>query len=431
MVSFMLKFALFLLFPVLAFANIQSQTARPELGITEVTLTNGMRVCFKPTQFDEDEILIRLTARGGYASLPPSQRAAGELAALVAWESGLEGMSTDLLTAKIYEHSIELYVKVLPFHRVIEGATDSEGVAFFFDLAQRYATQKQLTHEGFNRVVAKEKEILKSKEQGRGSSLEEWSRLVHTQDIAALKPLSLQDLTSMEFDRAKQFFEEYFSNPAEFVCVVVGNFELEKLLPIVSRTLGAIPAKSSAAFSPQWPQFPEGVTIRGIPSSEKESLASLTYPLQPIRSPQQLLMAKLAAQVLETRLRCVAKDLSCSLELPLYPGLHLTWLSIQYRSPPTQVEKIKVLLSSEIERLSREGASERELSESWRQLREKERLWQQDNQYWLSHLSDYFLRGWDLQKTEEAQAAVPEGVKEQMRGLINPKQFSFIYTMPF
>ncbi len=422
-------------------SNILSQTAQPSLGIVELKLNNGMRVCLKPTAFDEDEVLIRFTARGGYADLPPDQRASGELAAQVAWESGLEGVSTDKLSALIYEHAIELYGKVMPYHRVIEGTTDVGGIECFFDLAKRYSTQKHFTREGFERVICNNREMIQAYERARLSPFEEWSRLVHTQEVAALKPLSLQDLSSMDFDRAKQFFEDYFSNPADFVCVIVGNFEVEKIVPLVSSYLGAIPIKNATRqHINQPPQFPEGVWIKRIPACyETESLASLTFPLAPIKDPKQLHFAKLIAQVLETRLRAIIDQqfgicLSASLELPLYPGLHLTWLSIQYRAPQAKIEAIKNRILDEINRALRDGPSEDELSCSWKLLRQKDELWQQDNQYWLSLLSDHLLRGWDWQEVQKAFSLEPAPgsgpFKEIMQTFLYSDHFSFIYTMP-
>ncbi|MCE5319066.1 MAG: insulinase family protein [Parachlamydia sp.] len=87
------------------------------------------------------------------------------------------------------------------------------------------------------------------REQARSTPAEEWSRLVHTQDVEALRPLTLQDLNSMEFARAQAFFAEYFSNPADFVCVIVGNFKIEEIVPVLVEDFGDIPSKGPTQFS--------------------------------------------------------------------------------------------------------------------------------------------------------------------------------------
>lgn len=301
---------------------IQSQTTHAELGITQITLRNGMRVCLKPTTFEEDEVLIRLTAKGGYAALPATQRAAGELAPQIAWESGLDGMSTDKLSALIYEHSIELYVKVLPYDRIIEGTTEAGGIKVFFDLVKRYSTQKQFTREGFDKISQMARDMIRSRTEERSSPVEEWMRVVHTQDVAALKPLSLQDLNTMEFERAKQFFEEYFSNPEDFICVVVGNFDVEAIAPLVSTYLGAIPTKSSnpAKSSAPAPAFPEGTVIKRIPSpGSTESLARLTFPRTPQRPQTAAYGCVDGSNSRDAPARCAGSKERCSSRTDCYP----------------------------------------------------------------------------------------------------------------
>lgn len=421
-------------------SSIKEKSTYKPLGITQVTLTNGMRICLKPTLFEEDEVLIRLTAPGGYAALPASQRAAAELSAQMAWESGLEGRSTDKLTALIYEHSIELYAKVLPYHRILEGTTESEGTKIFFDLVKGYSTEKKLTREGFERISKVAKELVRLREQARSSPAEEWSRLVHTQGVVPLKPLTLQDLNTMELARAQQFFAEYFSNPADFVCVIVGNFDVEAIIPQLVEDFGGIPSKgpTQLASAPP-PAFPERTLTKRIPApGSKECLARITFPLAPIQNPQQLRMASLMAQVMDTRLRPLisreVQEIASSLELPLYPDLNLTWLCIQFRCPPHKIETVQKAVIEEMKKMLAEGPSETELAVSWKQFRQKEGLWHNDNQYWLSALSDYFLRDWEweeLRKTVEVDT--PPAIQQfnqSIQTLLQPDHYSFVYLTP-
>lgn len=415
---------------------IISKKTIDELGITEVILDNGLRLCFKPTAYEEDEVLIRLTAEGGYAALSPAQRAAGELAAEMAWESGLEGMTTDQLTALIYAHSIELYAKILPYHRIIEGTTDKGGVELFFDLVKRYSLQKHFTREGFDKIVKKTKEFLRHREASRCSAKEEWMRAVHTQDVGVLNPLTLKDLDTMEFDQVKQFLEGYFFNPADFTCVIVGHFDLDEILSLACKYLGDVPRKerTTPMQAGSSPAFAEGVTKKRICSKDSESHARLTFPLAPLKSSKEMRTAKLMALIMETRLREKEKshELTVSLELPLYPSLDLTWLAIQYRASPQQVEAMETIILNEIKQLATKGTTEAELAASWALMRQREALWDKDNQYWLSLLSDYCVHEWPWSELSMTLNANEQPTADQflkaMGALLNTENYSFIYS---
>src|SRR5690606_40064879 len=45
--------------------TVTERRERPELGVTEITLSNGVRVVLKPTDFKNDEIQITAFSTGG------------------------------------------------------------------------------------------------------------------------------------------------------------------------------------------------------------------------------------------------------------------------------------------------------------------------------------------------------------------------------
>lgn len=57
--------------PLLLFlaGSIVSERTFQALGATELTLSNGMRVCFKSTDFLEDEVLLSGFASGGLSEV--------------------------------------------------------------------------------------------------------------------------------------------------------------------------------------------------------------------------------------------------------------------------------------------------------------------------------------------------------------------------
>ena len=46
-------------------AAIVCEKTLPDLGVTEITLANGVRVILKPTTFKKDEVLFSATSPGG------------------------------------------------------------------------------------------------------------------------------------------------------------------------------------------------------------------------------------------------------------------------------------------------------------------------------------------------------------------------------
>ena len=71
-------------------ADIVERSEIPEIGATWWTLSNGIRVCLKPTDFKNDEILFRAYSPGGH-SLSPRRRLRGRLDGDLGGERGRRG----------------------------------------------------------------------------------------------------------------------------------------------------------------------------------------------------------------------------------------------------------------------------------------------------------------------------------------------------
>ncbi len=70
-------------------AEVVETTEIPNLGVTEITLENGVRVRMKPTDFKSDEVVFTATSYGGSSRLPEAQTYAAGVAANVATQSGI------------------------------------------------------------------------------------------------------------------------------------------------------------------------------------------------------------------------------------------------------------------------------------------------------------------------------------------------------
>ena len=89
--------------------KIKKTKTNPQLGITEWTLSNGIRVVIKPTEFKQDEILFSAFSKGGQSLVSTEDLVSAALATDVVSVSGIADMTmTDLqkaLTGKNVSYS--------------------------------------------------------------------------------------------------------------------------------------------------------------------------------------------------------------------------------------------------------------------------------------------------------------------------------------
>ena len=237
----------------------------PSIKTVELCLQNGMKVILKPTNFERNEVYYRLVASGGYSTLPSSQYAAGKLATESGMESGIGDLTADQLSTHLYEHSIEFIPQILPFSRSIEGSVVKSEIESLFELINKFFTKHKLSQEAFNIVLSQEKtKILKHSVSSPEVTIEEAMCSLNTPHLTIAKTLTISDLENAQYTTAVQLFDDAFSNPADFILIIIGDFEVEKVKHDLIKWLGIINVSKQnekfVSLQSFIQPFPKGIT---------------------------------------------------------------------------------------------------------------------------------------------------------------------------
>jgi zinc protease len=415
-----------------------------EVNLTQLRLKNGMTVWLKPTDYEIDEIDIKLASMGGYAALPAEQRFSGEMAAEIAWESGMGGWTADQISVMLYENSLEFVPKIQAFSRTVEGTSSSEGIEAFLNITSMLFTKQQFTKEGMRLAETNVRNSLRKLEKDCDHVYEALFLKVNTQGLSVVKPMTIEDLKSVNFDVSREFFRRSFANPSEFVCVIVGSFDLEEVKGLVAKYLGSIP-KTDISFNDKSQvaaPFPPGITqeeiqLRGRP----DSVTRLTFPAKIALDEKSMHTMAFTCQVIEARLRRVITDqmklsygIDVSYEFPLYPRLDNPWISIRFRSDEKLIPELRNLIIHELGLMMENGVTDAEITEIKKLEAGSDEFWLHDNVYWASMLTNYYLWGWKpvsiyfgADKTQNLQAS---NVQQFLKNAISLTNYSVVSAKP-
>lgn len=449
------KIVLFFIFLLVSFELRAAEQAYPaiveenvysDIAVTKLRLSNEMTILLKPTQFENNEIFIKLEALGGYAALPPADRFSAEFASQIAWESGFGGKSADQISLYLYENSVGLEPKIQAFSRTIEGNSNKNGLDAFLNTVRMIFTEQQFTQEGLEAAYSKAKDSLEMLEWDYGWAYEAALLRVNTNGMSLMQPMSVEDLTKVNFNVAKNVFQKAFGDPGDFVCVIVGTFEIGQAKELISRYLGAIPKSKLGSFPKNYNPslaFPQGITTNEIQleASPEESLTRLTFPLQISMNKNSMLQVAFVSQVIEQRLRQTIRErmsyaygIDVSYEFPFYPLLNNPWISIRFRCDAKFVEAIRKIVLQELKELQDSGATEEDIKEIKMLEAGSNSFWLRDNFYWMSLLTDYYLWQWDLEWISEGPKMVQElslkTVNELLKSSFSLKNYSVVTSKP-
>lgn len=380
----------------------------PGINLAEFTLKNGMKIILKQTD-DASDVCLRIAALGGYAASNHDECASGMLAANIVTEGGVGDLSGDKLSAFLYDHSIEFNLKIEPYARGIDATFPLESLDATLNLIKQVFISPQFNQESFKNILSKKKRELSAKKEKEETLAPILSLILDSENKHFFFKRS--DLNRIDFNKTKQIFLASFSNPADFVCVIAGKMDIQKVKELCVDYLSSLSStqiENKCLFPCHGKVSKKAVsTIQELPN-HNECLVRLAFPLQIHLDYDKLEQLELICQILETRLRQVIKKFSEDTkgvdvwyELPLYPSLEHSWMTLQFYVSQNDVKEVNRLVLEELKNSCKHGFSTEEIQLATLLRKQSLQLWEHDNDYWIVFLSNHYLWGWDTQKIVE------------------------------
>lgn len=380
-------------------------------GITTFMLDNGIKVAMKYTDNEEDEVVVRLVAVGGFAELPQNERAAGQISADAAFRSGISNIGFDKMHTMLYEHSVEFETQMQPFSRSLELYADREELEQLFKMVNLFFTKSRFSHKAYD---AHKRNLISSMKNRSSDSFAQFEAAYldfNSQQYHVFNMLQPSDVEAAKFEHSEQFFKRSFVNPSDFICVIVGDFDADYTKKLVKSYLGSIPIRDDVVSPkiPRLPDFSKGVKAKVVKSSSRDqSITRMTFPLHVALTQDNARHFEVISSLIRERLVkkiCHHTDprpeVRVSLEFPYYPSFHNPWISIQYISEPKLVSSIGQSILVELKKMQAEGFLKEELDCVKEMTRSNESLSKMENYFWLTQIANYILWDWDLENIEK------------------------------
>ncbi|NGX52021.1 MAG: putative zinc protease [Candidatus Anoxychlamydiales bacterium] len=208
-----------------------------DLNITKVLFENGLKVYLKPTDLKNDEILIRSYALSGIANLDNKILDSAKIASSYFYDSGISGIEKSSFSKILDSKNSSLNLGIEFNKRDISSNTTKDSFEDITKLINRIFTSKNNQDEMFEKTIKMEKENQKFSNLYPDSIYYKKANLIFTSQNELFKDINL-DLVNL--NEVKDVLDTFFSNPKDFTFFIVGDFEVDKILPILEKNLGSI-----------------------------------------------------------------------------------------------------------------------------------------------------------------------------------------------
>ncbi|MDR2372007.1 MAG: insulinase family protein [Puniceicoccales bacterium] len=263
------------------YRTILQRNAIEDLGITQLTLANGVKINLKPTDFRQNQVLYALTIGHGMMTAYPHPQPGIFLIAIQTFlGSGLKKNPWKELSKLITSKCIEMKFSADPRSFNFCGACDKKNLPFGLELMAAY-----LTDAGFEeRALFEAREALKPIYLDRAKSPtavieDQYQKFIMGNDRIAGLPEE-QSVFSVLMDDVKKLLLPIFQSEA-IELSIVGDFDLEMTVQNIQNTFGTLLPRSP---SPQYTNenvvhFPQAIPEKSLffTGDEKRTVSILTF----------------------------------------------------------------------------------------------------------------------------------------------------------
>jgi zinc protease len=299
------------LIPVLpAGGTVVEEYNDDSLGVAWMTLSNGVRVLLKPTDFKNDQILMSAASDGGTSLYPDSLYIPAVTAANLISQSGLGAFGPIELEKALNGIVASVSPRISQLSEGLSGSAAPKDLETMFQLVYLYFTAARADQVAYDSYRVRVQEIMASSRLTPERAFSDTISVTMAQGHFRARPFTEEVLDEMDLAASLEIFRERFEDAGDFTFYLVGNFTVDEIRPMVQQYLGGLP---TSGRDETWRDVgirpPQGVVtrtvVRGIEPKSRVRLI-FTGDFEWDRENRQTLQA--LTEVMRLKLREVLRE---------------------------------------------------------------------------------------------------------------------------
>lgn len=421
--------------------KITKETENKQLGYKELTLSNGVKVVLKHTDYKKDQVLLSADGFGGSSLYGEADYTNIKMFNDVIEASGLGNFShTELekaLAGKIAGASMSLGT----VRQGISGSSTPKDVETLLQLVYLYFTKINKDQESFDNLMKTTEIALKNKTLSPESAFNDSINATMTCHNPRFSTLTMADLKKVDYDRILEMARSLTANAAAYTFTIVGNFDETELRPLLELYIASLPSQKKIVKGHNVDTDAKGIVInsfrRKMETPKAISVMLWTSNDVPYTLENSVRM-DMAGQILSMiYLKKIREDASAAYTVGAYASLsrtdEKTDCSLMAYCPmkPEKADTALTIMRDEVEAMA--TACDIELLTKVKEYMLKsfdDRV--KTNGYWSSVISRYRDYGVDMhtdyRRTVEAQT--PETVSAMIGDLLKAGNRIEVIMMP-
>lgn len=422
---------------------IVAESLDKALGLTRLTLSNGVQVILKPTDFRNDQVIMSASRFGGQMLFDEKDTFNARYANAFVATMGVKDYSPLDLQKILAGKTASVRTGLSNYTDNVNGSAGSADIETMLQLLYlQFAgvrRDEDLYKSYLDKQVEAARNLMSQPESVFRDTVLATMYNKHPRVMRAPRP---EDFSGLSLDRIVAIYKERFSSAKGLTFIFVGSFDVAAIKPLLATYLASLPTPDIAvAYRDAGVRPVRGVVRKEVRSgSEAKSSISINFSGDADFSEQEQLRFYAMLEVMNIRITDILREkLALIYGGGMDGGLNKVpygnyAIDVSLPTGPDKVDQVIAATFAEIERLKQHGPDESELDkvrQNWLQGYQKSL---RENAFWAGRLRDLLLQGTDpasiLEQERQIAALTPGDVKRAARRYFDMSNYVQVVLNP-
>lgn len=381
--------------------KIVSEQTDDVFGTTTMTLSNGVKVIIKKTDFKADEILMKGVSFGGSSLFPTSEIInINGLDAVGA--GGLGNFSAVSLEKVLAGKKASVSYGIGDKTESVNGNCSPKDFETMMQLTYLTFTSPRRDNEAFASYKNRSKASMMNMEMNPNvafsDSIQKGIYMNHPRRIR----IKADMIDQMDYDKILSMYQDRFKDASDFTFIFVGNVDVEKMRPFIAEYLGALPSiNRKETFKDNKVVMRQGVYknefIRKQETAKASNLILISGACK--YNLKNKILLDITSQILDLVYTVKVREdeggtygVSTGGQLAKYPKEKAV-MQIFFETAPAKREKLMKIIFAELKNIAKVGPAESDLNKVKEFVLKKHAENLKENRYWLGSIDETLYTG--------------------------------------
>ena len=224
---------------------IESKEVDETFETVVLTLKNGVKVIYKPTNFKDDEVVMSVYSFGGYSAMDQSDPyTLQEINSLVTL-GGVGNFSAIDLPKVLAGKKASVHPYISNITEGMSGNCSARDLETMLQLTYLYFTSPRSDDEAFQSYITRTKSMVANIESDPNTAFRDNLMFALYDNHPLVKRMKAEDYDKVDYDKAMKLYADRFKDANNFVFTFVGNINPETFEPMVELYLGSLKTKKN------------------------------------------------------------------------------------------------------------------------------------------------------------------------------------------